>query len=534
MLRKIFTIVVCAGMFPVLGATAAPSKKTECHADSPMIACIDGGAVQGAKQGNTLAFKGIPYAQPPVGALRWKPPVTDVHWDGLRDGSQYGSMCPQVVNGKVEGSEDCLFINVWRPEQKPRLLLPVMIWLTGGGNHQYSGAGSPGFGGVVYNGEKLVPEGVVVVTYNLRLNALGFLAHPALDAERPEKISGNYGSLDQVAMLKWVHRNITAFGGDPNRVFLFGSSAGGGNICALITSPKTRGLIDGAAMESPVPTGCEIPTLQDVENDTGKNLVHALGCDTAGDVAACLRGKSTAEVVGAIPGKFTVLPRTYGPNLDGVLFKEQPIKAIAEKRAPAIPVIVGNTAGETVAWADTAGKVTDQASYESAIDRVFGQKSRAKILAVYPASNYATPRAAFAQVTTDAEFTCQTHRVAMAFAKAQKQPVFRYFFNHVMENDPALKAVGAAHTAEHPFLFNWQGKYKPDERDLMVQRFMVGYWARMAKNGNPNGGGAPVWQPTSPKNDGFLEISAHPEMKLSATNGHCDFWDTIPFVWPHV
>jgi para-nitrobenzyl esterase len=513
---------------------ATPSKTAGCHADSSTVVCVDGGAVQGVKQGATLAFKGIPYAQPPVGPLRWKPPVTDVHWNGVRDGSQYGAMCPQVVNGKVEGSEDCLFINVWRPEEKPKHPLPVMIWLTGGGNHQYSGAGSPGFGGVVYNGEKLVPEGVVVVTYNPRLNALGFLAHPAFDAERPEKISGNYGSLDQVAMLKWVRKNISAFGGDPERVFLFGASAGGGNICALITSPQTRGLIHGAAMESSVPSGCEIPTLQDVENDTGKRVVHAVGCDTASDVAACMRSKSAEEIVGAIPGQFTVTPRTYGPNLDGHLFKEEPIKVITEKKTPAMPIIIGNTTGETIAWADTAGKVTDQASYEAAIDRVFGAKSRDKILTVYPAKNYASPRAAFAQVTTDAEFTCQSHRVALAFAKAHKNPVFRYVFNYSLDNDPAVKAVGVAHTIEHAFLFNWQGKYKPSESDLTVQRYMVGYWSRMAKDGNPNGAGAPKWQSVSPGQDGYLEISANPQMKAAADYGHCDFWDTIPFVWPHM
>jgi len=534
MLKKFCAVAACVGFLSTLALADTPSKRTACHTDSPSVVCVEGGAVQGVKQGSTLAFKGIPYAQPPVGPLRWKPPATDVRWNGVRDGSQYGSMCPQVVNGKVEGNEDCLFINVWRPKEKPKNLLPVMIWLTGGGNYQYSGAGSPGFGGVVYNGEKLVPENVVFVSYNPRLNALGFLAHPAFDAERTEKISGNYGSLDQVAMLKWVHKNIAAFGGDPNRVFLFGASAGGGNICALITSPMTRGLIHGAAMESSVPTGCEIPTLQDVENDTGKRVVHAVGCDTAADVGACMRDKTAEEIVGAIPGQFTVLPRTYGPNLDGHLFKEQPIKVIAGKRIPAMPIIIGNTTGETVAWADTAGKVTDQASYEAAIDRVFGAKSRDKILAVYPVSNYPSPRAAFAQVTTDSAFTCQSHRVALAFAKAQGQHVFRYLFNYTLDNDPVLKAAGAAHTIEHSFLFNWQGKYKPTDTDLTVQRYMVDYWTRMAKAGNPNGGGDPKWQNVATGKDGFLEISSNPQMKSSESYGHCDFWDTIPFVWPHV
>jgi para-nitrobenzyl esterase len=182
--------------------------------------------------------------------------------------------------------------------------LPVMVWLTGGGNHMLSGQGMSFFGGVVYNGVELVPQKVIFVSYNLRLGALGFLAHPALDAERAEKVSGNYGSLDQIAMLQWLHRNIGAFGGDPSRMFLFGTSAGGGNICALITSPLTRGLIRGAAMESSVPAGCEMQTLADAESGTGQRVVKTLGCEAAPDIAACIRGKSRGRDRFRGAGKF--------------------------------------------------------------------------------------------------------------------------------------------------------------------------------------------------------------------------------------
>ena len=256
-----------------------------CLEIDPDIACTEQGAVRGVAEGEMLAFKGIPYARPPIGALRWRPPEAAERWEGVRDGSRYGSMCPQIVAKEVRGEEDCLYLNVWRPREKPTLPLPVMVWLTGGGNHSASGEGVGSFGGLTYSGEKLVPHGVVFVSYNLRLGVLGFLAHPSLDAERPEKISGNYGSLDQIAMLRWLKRNIAAFGGDADKVFLFGTSAGGGNICALMTSPLTRGLIHGVSMQSSVPTGCEIQTLAD-------KVVTAVGCDTATDIAACLRGKS--------------------------------------------------------------------------------------------------------------------------------------------------------------------------------------------------------------------------------------------------
>src|SRR5712671_1675809 len=244
-----------------------------------------------------LAFKGIPYARPPVGPLRWKPTEAAEGWSGVRDGSRFGAICPQIIGQEIKGDEDCLTVNVWRPRVKPAQAQPVMVWLTGGGNHSFSGQGSAGFGGVTYSGEKLVPHGVVVVSYNLRLGVLGFLAHPALDAERPEKISGNYGSLDQIAMLRWLKANIAAFGGDPNKIFLFGTSAGGGNICALMTSPLTRGLIHGVAMQSSVPMGCEIQTLDGARKGTGAKVASATGCNTADHIAACLRGKSTADIV---------------------------------------------------------------------------------------------------------------------------------------------------------------------------------------------------------------------------------------------
>jgi para-nitrobenzyl esterase len=514
----------------ILFSVAAATQPLPCASEGPEVVCTDQGAVRGVREGRTLAFEGIPYAQAPVGKLRWQPPIPAARWDGVRDGGGYGPMCPQIITDEVRGEEDCLYVNVWRPSEKPDRSLPVMVWLTGGGNHQFSGQGSGAFGGVVYNGQQVAPEGVVFVSYNLRLGALGFLAHAALDAERPERISGNYGSLDQIAMLQWIQRNIAAFGGDPSRVFLFGTSAGGGNICALITSPLTRGLIHRVAMQSSVPVGCEIQTLAEAKSGTGERVVKALGL---ADIASCLRGKTTKEVVAAVPGSFSVLPRLYGPNVDGHVFPEQPIKLISEKRSPAMPVIIGNTSGATGPWADTAGRITDEASYATAVDKVFGTIARDRILRVYPASAYASPRAAFVQATTDAEFTCKSRHVAHLFAQAQKEPVYRYLFSHTLENDPALKAVGAAHTIEHPFLFAWQGKYKPTETDLAIQRHIVGYWTRMAKTGNPNGGGDPEWSAVSADKDTYLDIGATLATKADG-NAHCDFWEGVPLLWPHI
>jgi para-nitrobenzyl esterase len=532
--------------FFVFAAGSMCATASASAADCPTgddIVCTETGAVRGAPDGDTLGFKGIPYAKAPVGDLRWRAPQPALPWSGVRDGFEYGPMCPQWLRGKVEGSEDCLFVNVWRPKVKPATLLPVMIWLHGGGNYSYSGAGSPeGFGGVVYNGRQMVPQGVVFVSYNLRLGALGFLAHPALDAENRAGISGNYGSQDQIAMLQWVHRNIARFAGDPAHVFLYGTSAGGGNICALLTSPMTKGLIHAVSMQSSVPSGCEIPTLADVEKGTGKTLVGLLGCGNgngtgkAEDVVACMRGKTPQQLVEAIPGRFTVFPRTYGPNVDGHVFVDEPLALIKRRAYPPMPVMIGNTAEETMHFIDAAGPVTDLASLTGAIGKVFGPAQAARILDQYPLAEYPTPRAAFVKLTTDAEFTCQSRRVARTFASVQDEPVFRYRFKYTLQNDAAQTALGAIHTVEHPFLFSWQGTYRPTPTELELQRHMVGYWSRMGKAGDPNGAGDPAWPAVTAKNDAYLEIG--PAGTAAAATGpldaHCDFWDTVQLTWPHM
>jgi para-nitrobenzyl esterase len=238
------------------------------------VACTSLGAVRGAPDGDLVAFRGIPYAAPPTGALRWRPPQPAEAWEGIRDASRFGAVCPQLEGGEVVGDEDCLTLNIWRPSNAPREPLPVMVYLTGGGNTTQSGQGTPA---TAFSGTHLVPQGVIFVSFNIRLGVFGFLAHPAFDAERPERVSGNYGSLDQIGMLQWIKRNISAFGGDPAKVFLFGTSAGGGNICALATSPLTQGLIHGVAMQSSVPTGCEIQTLRDLQAGTGQRAVQTVG-----------------------------------------------------------------------------------------------------------------------------------------------------------------------------------------------------------------------------------------------------------------
>jgi para-nitrobenzyl esterase len=220
--------------------------------------------------------------------------------------------------------------------------------------------------------------------------------------------------------------------------------------------------------------------------------------------------------------------------MDGHVFPDQPLRIIARRGHAAMPVIIGSTSNETMNFVNAAGPVTDAASYAAAVEKVFGSAARERILAAYPAEAYPTPRAAFVQLTTDSQFTCQSRRVARVLADAQKQPVYRYLFSHAMENDPQLKAVGAVHTIEHPFFYPWQGKYSPTETDLLVQRRMIGYWTRLARSGSPNGGGDPQWPSYTTENEAYLEIGAATAAKRGPTEARCDFWDAVKLPWPHL
>jgi para-nitrobenzyl esterase len=522
----LIAIIVAAG----LSACATRSGADVACAGADVV-CTADGAVRGAAEGDTIAFKGIPYAEPPVGSLRWRAPRPAKPWQGVRDGSRFGPVCPQWDGKAVIGEEDCLTLNVWRPKQPADKPLPVMVFLTGGGNHAFSGQGSPGFGGVNYNGQMLAPQGVVYVSFNNRLGALGFLAHPALDAESADRVSGNYGSLDQIAMLRWLRRNIAAFGGDPQRIMLFGTSAGGGNVCALMTAPAARGLFHAAAMESSVPTGCELQTLADAENGTGRLLAQKLGCADSVNAtdAACLRGRSPQDIVQAMPGSFGVQPRQHGPNMDGHVFPQQPIAAIRKGEQAAMPVIIGNATEETMQWATGLGTPKDEAGYEAALAKAFGMAEAGRVRAEYPMAAYASPHMALVRATTDAYFSCQSRRVAAALTQSQRQPVYRYLFDHALQNDPDLKAQGAIHTVEHAFFFPWQGSYRPTAADLAVQQRMVAAWTGLAKAGMPG----PGWPADAAGARSYLYIgdAIAPRHDDPA---HCAFWDTVRLPWPHM
>ena len=518
--------LVSSGSILTLTPATALAAQQPCTS-ALLVVCTESGAVRGLLDGDVRSFRGIPYAKPPVGELRFRPPQRVDPWQGVRSAEQVGPMCPQIQGGSVVGNEDCLTLNIWSAAAPGEEPLPVMVWLTGGGNHGSSGSS--------YDGSLMARRGnVVFITYNPRLGVLGFLTHPALDEERSEGVSGNYGTLDQIAMLEWLQRNIREFGGDPDNVFLFGTSAGGGNVCALLTSPLARGLFHGASMQSSVPTGCELPTLSDAARRTGARVATTTDCADAGDVAECLRGLTVDQLVSAVPGVTNLFPRWYGPNVDGHVLREQPIAAIRGGRHSPMPVIIGTTLNETRGWLNAEGPVSGAAEYAELIGRVFGAGAREQILDRYPLEVFSTPQLALEEATTDAYFNCQTRRVARALTSAQDAPVYRYLFTHAMETTDRTRASGAGHTLEHRFFFPNLAGGQASAAEIALQDSMIHYWSNMAHTGSPGSAEGTVWPRYEIATDPYLELSTETKSLSDLNRDLCDFWDEVQLPWPHL
>lgn len=498
----------------------ATSAVTLEVAAAPAVAATASGAVRGVISGGAAVYEGIPYAAPPLGPLRFRPPVAADSWNAVRDASGFGNVCPQAGDsGQVVGSEDCLVLNVWAPATRPPEPAPVLFWIHGGGNVQ--GAGSL----AVYDGQAFVEQnGLVVVTLNYRLGALGFLAHQALDRESARGVSGNYGLLDQIAALGWVQRNIAAFGGDPARVLMAGESAGAVDVCSLLASPLAKGLFARALMES---GGCSQPTLSAAEA-FGETIVEVAGCAGAADVAACLRALSAEALTSAVPPQSNMSSSSgqhYGPNVDGFALDISPASALAAGAHHHVPFLIGSNADETVF---DAPELPTDAAYQAAILAQFGGVLGPRILAQYPSSAFPSPQKAYIAVTTDARFVCPARRIARAAAGGQSEPVFRYFFTKSLDS-PTAAAFGAYHSLELPFVFGTLGKfgYSPSASELALSGAMNAYWARFAANGDPNGGGATLWPRYDPALDSYLDLDNTIFSGAGVRTARCDFWDVL-------
>ena len=444
----------------------------------------DAGVVLGtADNKGVAAFLGIPYAAPPVGELRFRPPQPHARWSSPVTADKFGSPCPQSARlGGGSLNEDCLFLNVWAP-LLPGGRKPVMVFIHGGGFTAGNGGANPG--GPDFSGDDIARRGdVVVVTINYRLGVLGFLAAPTLDAESPQRVSGNYGLQDQQAALSWVRRNIARFGGDPNNVTLFGESAGAGSVLLQIVSPGATGLFHRAIAESGADS--QTPPLA-VGEAIDAAAVAQLGCSAASDVAACLRAAPVATIINSGA-------RVVGPVIDGVTLPRQPLEALASGRFNHVPTMIGTNLNEGTYFiavaALGAGRALTAADYSAALQANLPTQA-AQVKAAYPLSNYSTPANALAAVGTDSVFACGSERVRSLLAP--QVPVWGYEF---AQPSPALNVplpvapgvdLGDSHTTELGYVFGHDGVGTPfSGQDGFLANEVIGYWTRFAASGNPN------------------------------------------------
>lgn len=483
-----------------------------CAAAQPTVR-IESGQVSGVtlgEQEDVHVYKGIPFAAPPVGELRWRPPQPVKPWKGIRDCTKFGPACPQpkvfiISNDITQLGEDCLNLNVWAPATRSGKSWPVMVWIHGGG--YVLGANYQGW----FNGESLARKGVVLVTINYRLGPLGFLAHPLLSRESPQGVSGNYGLLDQIAALEWVKRNIAAFGGDPKCVTIFGESAGAGSVCHLLVSPLAQALFHRAIAES---GGARGPTRHLREKWYGKEPMEAvgayvaknLGCDRAENALAALRAKSPSEILkAASSAKGHFGDETSAPIVDGWVLPDEPGILFEDGKAADVPMLVGSNADEA------GGIVGDLAV------RLHYREYAGAVLKLFPGK-------AGQRAGTVAIFTSVARADARAMSR-HKSKAHLYQFTRVA---PPWRFLGAFHASEIPYVFgNLDAKLKFEPRDRELSQNMMAYWVQFAKTGDPNAPGLPNWPAYDAATDMHLELGDTVRVGKELDKAACDGIDQI-------
>jgi para-nitrobenzyl esterase len=503
------------------------------------------GTVVGEIDGATRRFLGIPFAAPPMGELRWRPPEPPAPWDTPLDATEFSSACPQIgslTSPEDSTEEDCLYLNVWAPEPAPAAPLPVMVWFHGGSNVTGSTADTIPFvepPTLFYNGRGLVEEaGVVVVTANYRLGVMGFFAHQAISAQNPSSTSGNQGLLDQRMALQWVRDNIEAFGGDPDNVTIFGESAGAFDVCFHVASPGSRGLFHRAISES---GGCTtaLPTRQVAEAQADV-FAAAMGCGDAADVAACLRSVSVSDLLTEAPvdGAQEELPGgdlyeggtprwDFGPIVDGSVLPEQPRALFAAGNVADVPYLLGSNSDEGTLFHVLQTPVSTDEEYLAALERRFGAPLAAQVAAEYPSSAYDSPQAALERVTGDAALVCSTRDTARRAADAGL-PVFMYnFARPIPIPDLAFLDLRATHGAEIAYVFGSVGPDLVGPEDLSLSMTMGRYWGRFAADGDPNGGQDPTWPMFSSQSDVRLNFDIQITTLDDFRSDVCTFWESV-------
>ena len=538
---SVFTVAIILALVAACGQPAAelgPPGLT-LSADTPVA--VTGGQIQGAvTDGNPdiIAFKGIPYAAPPVGDLRWRPPEPVVAWDGVRDAGEAGPICVQSGGRTVTQDEDCLFLNVWAPRESTEPL-PVMFWIHGGGYTGGSGSSA------IYDGTQLEADGTVLVTINYRLNVFGFLAHPALSAESSHDASGNYGLMDMVAALGWVQGNIASFGGDPNRVTIFGESAGAGAVMSVMLIPQAEGLFHGAIAESNWIHGWDRPLRGsdrgwEPAETQGVRIAEALGA-TDDDALKTMRAATAADVLEAsntgAGSPFLRQGNVWAPNIDGWVIPGDPLAMYETGRQHDVPLMTGMNGNEGSLM--TRGMEIDGVGdFESHVRNVYPVLAD-EVLAHYDVTSPDTAKAGADHLIHDMYFAGPVRAHARAQSRVSS-PVWLYHFTHVPPTASGA-SMGSHHAAELVYVFGTLTPQEtPGERplglgtvgdftdvDMHLSETMRAYWVQFATTGDPNRDDVPAWPPFTPEGDEYLELGS---VVVTGAALHADgahLWDAL-------
>ncbi len=485
----------------------------------------DAGVVRGVASAHGKAFLGVPFAAPPVGALRFHAPQPAAAWKDVRDATQAGPAClPRYRFGQKQVSEDCLTLNIYAPPgPAPAHPRAVMVWIYGGALELGSNAD--------YDLSALAArQNVIVVAPNYRLGVFGFFAHPSLRGEG----EGAYALLDQQAALRWVHRNIAAFGGDAHNLTVFGESAGAWSICYQLASPGARGLFQRAILQSGSCLASDSSVTRAEAERGGTRMAQTLGCERASDVAACLRDLPAEALADATPQRRGLTGSdAWAPMAGGDVLPVMPAEAIANAQHAQVPVLIGNNRDEGRLFAQLLsyiGKLTLRSGYEARIQRMYA--APAPIMAHYADVAAQSRWEAFADIVTDGGFACPTRRLGQALRT--HAAVYAYEFDdpqapYGLWRLPFSRPLGAFHASELAYLFQRPWVLSGDPQFSAAQQAfsdtLQDYWGAFARTGDPNGGGRPPW----PRFDGDTPLTVSPH-RIGATpdfvqRHRCAFWD---------